>query len=261
MNEPTLCVICAPKRETQSRDGGVTCWSCHERLGDVLREIVKRYHALDATPGVAASTERRAPGFRSIPPLNLHVVALADPRTRVVEKGDPACAQRVYSEWANRIRRERRQRTIRQIIDLDRDYLTNSMDWITRQSWVSEFAEEIERVCAQLRSATGDPNPKPVGWCIELIEVEGAVKYCGHPLFPPRQRGAQALECAGCGTTYDLLRQARMALAREQGPPVPPCACGHDGPQHNPAAEARPCNVRWCGCVKYRPPTETETVA
>lgn len=249
--EPALCILCPPHRAKQTRDGGVTCWRCHDRLGEMIREIVDRYLKLDPSPGGAGATDRRAPGFRSTPPLNLHVVALRDPRTKPIYAGDPYCALVTLRAWSNRVSQSRQQgRREGGAIVSTADYLLANLDWITRFTWVFGLHAELDVVRAQLRSATGEPNPKPVGWCVAPIHED----LCGHPLFPPRH-GEGLMVCGGCAAEYDHLSQIRLRLAGEvdPGPPASPCACGHADPQHDPDNAGRPCNVRWCSCKAYSP--------
>jgi len=264
--QPNDCVLCPPNRRRRVREGGVTDWRCHDRMVAILHEIPERYLKLDPSPGGSGTPERRAPGFRSTPPLNLHVVALRDPRTDPIEPGDPHCALAAFRSWANLVRRHREQalHTGRSIVS-EGEYLAANIDWITRQPWVPAFAAEIEVVCSQLRAANGDPNPKPVGWCIELItDAEtGAREFCGFPLFPPRE-GDDLVKCGGCGSEYDPLRQIRFRLANEADPepPTPACTCGHADAQHDNDSPvgSRGCHVRWCPCEDYRT-TAVEEVA
>jgi hypothetical protein len=79
------CVLHAPPK-TQAwwpADGGYrTCQSCDDRLREGLEDVAARFLQLDPRPGAAGFTgSRGAPGFGSRPPLNLHVVALRDPRS------------------------------------------------------------------------------------------------------------------------------------------------------------------------------------
>lgn len=257
---PTLCILCPPARARVSRPGGFTDWVCHERLLGDLVEILTRYAQLSAVPGRSGGQGRRAPGFESRPPLNLHHAALRDPRTRPIELGEPHSALNLYITWSRWMRQHRDQAQPQYptddltVLQFEGAYLTQSMDWITRQEWVPTFAAQTRAVLSQLRSATGDPNPKPLGWCI--TDVEG--RTCGHPLFPPN--AGRDIRCQSCGTDYDPVAQIRLRRANTQGKAPDPglcLTCGHGDNQHDNDAAIRKCNVRWCACVDYRMETTT----
>lgn len=254
---PVLCILCPPMRAKVSRPGGVTDWDCHERLGAQLTEIVARYAKLSAVPSGGAGVGRRAPGFGSRPPLNIHVAALRDPRTAPAELGDPHAPLNLFLTWANWMRKTRSQDKIPYrrehddllILYVEGLYLQSALDWITRQPWVPTFAEQVRVVVSQLRSATGEPNPRPVGWCTNEIDRDSALIPCGYPLFPPKGDDLN-IGCGGCGATYEPLDQIRMVQAAKTG-----CvSCGHSDSQHSNDTETRACNVRWCGCSTYTSP-------
>lgn len=205
----TLCVLCPRTRQARrTRDGGVSCWSCHDRLGERLRDIATRFASITATPGGGGFGGRRAPGFGSRPPVNLHNAALRDPRTAPGRVGELHSPVNLVVSWAGWIRRARRQDQVRHAVGADVavvaaecTYLLTALDWITRQDWAPRFAEQVAAVSAQLQSATGERRPRPVGRCT-----------CGHALFPPRPGQADVV-CGGCATRYVPLDQALMVAA------------------------------------------------
>lgn len=254
---PILCVLCPPHRAKLVRDGGVTDWDCHARLHDQLVEIAERFALLSAAPGVGAVSGRRAPGFHSRPPLNLHIAALRDPRTAPAELGEPHSAPNLLISWASWVRAARRQApatyaelTDQGIVVAEAGYLTGSIDWLTRQPWITTLADQARVVLSQLRSATGDPNPRPIGFCTDDPLDRPT---CGHPLFAPDSGGI--VHCAGCGTSYDAMAQIELRLSEmAAGTPTPTgcSACPHSDAQHdNDAAGDRRCNARWCDCTAY----------
>lgn len=248
---PSLCVLCPPDRARVARPGGQTDWDCHERLASGLTEMVNRYAKLTAVPGMAGNEGRRAPGYASKPPLNLHAAMLRDPRTAPSELGEAHAPMNFALTWARWIRSERGQAqqgflglSDLSVLDHEVMYLYNSLDWITRQHWIVEFRDQLRPVLSQLRSAGGEPNPKPVGYC----KHEG----CGSPLFPPRH-GDVNIRCAGCGCTYEPLDQIRMVTAQgAEAPAQRRCErCAHEDNQHSNDTEDRACNFRWCDCDAY----------
>lgn len=250
------CMICPPRHRRPSRDGGRSCWPCHDRLHEYLGEIVDRYAVLTPRPGRGGDDGRRAPGFRSTPPLDLHIVALRDMRTRKVLPGDPLSALRVLTSWAQHVRRSRGQDLVASAsvtVMSEAGYLRTNLDWVTRQLWLGPFAREVANVRTQLRASTGEPTPRPIGRCIAQLEHG----ECRHALYAPHEGEGEIITCRGCDSTYDPLAQVRLRLANEaddaQDQPEP-CACGHTSTQHdNDAAEARRCNAKWCDCPDYAP--------
>ncbi len=252
----STCVLCPPRpldKQRPLRDGGLTCWACHDTLGQTITEVGRRYLLLDATPSTGGDGGRRSPGFGSRPPVNLHVAALRDPRTLPVELGDPHNALSLLRSWANAIRSARGPvlHPCESFVPGD----TKFGSWITRQPAVTLMAEEFRAVQSQLRSATGEPNPKPVGYCIKpTLTATGEFEdWCNGPLFPPRD-GESDITCPQCEAVYEPLEQIKVKIQNEQDPEAgDPCAaCRHTSSQHdNDAADPRPCNVRWCDCTAH----------
>ena len=245
---PSLCVLCPPQRARVARPGGMTDWACFERLGTNLGEMARRFALLSARPGNGSiDGGRRAPGYGSRPPVNLHAAALRDPRTAPSELGEAHSPLNFAISWGRWIRRERQQAPFAYpaldpvaVLDLEAEYLYNAMDWASRQPWITTFNEQLRVVVAQLRAATGEPNPKPVGTC--------KAEDCGHPLFRPRE-GEVNIRCGGCGVVYEPLDQIRMRTMATTDTCV---LCGHEPAQHDNDSEVRQCNVRWCGCAGYK---------
>lgn len=239
----------------------MTDWLCHERIEAQLGEIVQRYARLSARPQGGQGFGRRAPGYHSRPPANMQAVALRDPRTAPLQIGEPHSPLNLFISWSTWMRRERGQECVAYpatgdlvVLDFEWRYLTSSMDWITRQAWVARFDEQVRAVVSQLRTATGERNPRPVGTCTYVTDhgCDGsAPTECGHPLFPPRE-GTLDIVCGHCGAEYEPLDQVQMVQRAKLG-----ClGCGHVSSQHGNDEQARPCNVRWCDCRRYRDTTE-----
>lgn len=217
-DQPTLCLLCPPKRARQCRDGGVTCTTCHDRLMSMLLDIAERYVRISAEPGsTGGDGGRRAPGFGSKPPCNLHNATLRDPRTVPDKPGGLHSAVNLMVSWAGWVRIQRGQDPVAYRVGNDNfvvseevTYLRVSLDWITRQPWVVTLAEQVRAVSAQVRSATGDRRPRPIGKCRHVDPDES--EPCGHPLFPPRP-GHSNVVCGSCDTKYSALEQVRIVKA------------------------------------------------
>lgn len=179
------------------------CQQCTDDLESWINEIVDRYLRLDPTPSTGGMDGgRRAPGFASRPPLNLHVATLRDPRTKPRRLGEPHNAHAMLNDWANYVRLERLQvPKIEAEIEGAARYLIANLDWLCRQEWIMDLWVQAEKVLAQLRSATGEPNPRPVGTCCDkpLYWFEGVAK------------------CAGCQSTFSALDLLQQQLEAQEG--------------------------------------------
>lgn len=239
---PSLCQLCVEGRERVARSGGMTCWNCHDRLDEQLGEIVQRYARLTAAPHRSGDFGRRAPGYHSRPPLDIAAATLRDPRTAPLELGDPHAPINLFVSWAMWIRAQRRQNPRIAyplddllVLDIEWRYLTASLDWITRQPWVIELAEQVKACLSQMRSVLGEPNPRPLEQrCV-----------CGHVLFPPPS-GLDVV-CSACGERYDPLEQIRMVSVGQASCGV----CGHPSTQHSNDEQPRRCNMSWCDCSGF----------
>jgi hypothetical protein len=178
---------------------------------------------LDPAPGVTGIQDRRAPGFRSSPPLNLHAVVLRDDRSRrgpAVDvwyparagdgqpdldkplhepSGEPAPIGRTLANVARRVWDQLAHEgpdlpngdvTTGGVLGLSA-WLLDHIDDITAHPAAADFHSQLGELQEQLRVATGDPRDPPVGQCIELVHRSGGLQeqeYCEHPLYLPPPR-------------------------------------------------------------------------
>ena len=63
-------------------------------------------------------------------------------------------------------------------------WLIHQLDWVTRQTWVTEFADELKFLVRQLRPVTGDPSIH-IGECPNTIDEGKSTRECGQPLYAP----------------------------------------------------------------------------
>src|SRR5690606_12400233 len=96
------CVLCPQPRDRRlwrlADAGYATCSVCDQRVRDTLKEIDKRYHALDPTPGASGDHGRGAPGFGSRSPASDHIIAMTDRRSSAVARVWTAADGRVHRE-------------------------------------------------------------------------------------------------------------------------------------------------------------------
>src|SRR5690606_7071 len=222
----TACVICPPPTDGRpwrpADDGYRTCHGCYTAVHTTLLEIDARYAALDPTPGGTGETGGRPPkGFGSRPPVNLHIVAMRDPRSKSHEVAydgveylyDPdadggagayvarrevwyGADGRAHTEQTRPVRSvpgtlaaighllaEERDATPPRggVPDLIR-WIDGQLGWLTRTDLVVDVYDDLRALRAQLRPVTGDAR-KRIGTCPNL--PEGAEQLCGAPLYAP----------------------------------------------------------------------------
>lgn len=110
-------------------------------------------------------------------------------------------------------------------------WLDRNLDWITRQDWVADLADDLRGLTRQLRAANGDGGDQPVGHCIELLDTG----ECRAPIYMPRGEKPRApdepitdlpeLKCPSCDSRYSgrrliLLRMNREKAAARAGHPA-----------------------------------------
>lgn len=62
-------------------------------------------------------------------------------------------------------------------------WLDGQLDWLTRQSWVSEPAGELHRLAAQIRGVN-EPRRR-IGVCPNVIDEGATTRVCDAPLYAP----------------------------------------------------------------------------
>lgn len=209
------CTLCLPPTGTRTwtpADPGYrTCGPCLDRLRTHLADIRDRYHQLNARPGAGAQTGGRgAPGFRSTPPANLHVIAMRDPRSSVEAKVWVGGDGRVHAEHT------RAPASIRTVLETEAvnvaelrgmalptgdvaalaRWLDRQLDWITREELVVGFAHTIRGLRTQLMSVTGDPRIW-VARCPNVLDLGEQVAVCDANLYYPQ--GGDTIMCGNPG--------------------------------------------------------------
>jgi hypothetical protein len=224
------------------------CPHCLDHLGSDLAEIAKLAARLDARPCAVGIDGRGPPGFRSRPPGRVEVWVARDHRSKpypIVDQwwgrdrdgvDDDAPSHEderpirgvmfTLASWAALIA-ETRGFTHPPPVGLDDlcRWLTNQSDYVSR--WPLDgpaLAIDLRMQRNQLRSLTGDPNPRPAAWCIRLVDGPDGQTPCQAPIFLPRGQSEIdhtvpiKLTCGGDPAhTYDGLDLLRLKLANDQG--------------------------------------------
>lgn len=226
------CQLC---RQPHRVDGQL-CWDHHREAQAMLdpanqgdrdeqkpASIPVYWGRLDPAPGCSGTQDRRAPGFHSTPPLNLHAVVMRDDRSRRTPAvdvwyparpgdGQPdlskpiheatdepmpigrALANVTYGLW-DHLSLEGPELPNGDItaggVPGLAEWLLDHVNDLTAHPAAGDLHRYLGDLQEQLRVATGDPRDPPVGLCIELVRGRGqqqAQAYCEHPLYlrPPR---------------------------------------------------------------------------
>lgn len=223
------CVLHLPptdhRKWAKADDGYLTCSSCYDRLRDLLKDIVARYHRLDPAPGASGDHGTRgAPGYGSRAPASEHIIAMRDRRS-----------SRVARTWLGRDGRlhqesERPPLSVHGVLDTiawdiaeqrgldgpgprsDVDdlarYIDQHMDWITRQPVIVEIAHDLRELAAQLKPVTGDPGRRHIGLCPSVIDQGETTTECGARLYAPLR--GDSIECTSCRRVWPRSEWLRL---------------------------------------------------
>ncbi|HYH63360.1 MAG TPA: hypothetical protein VD866_01540 [Urbifossiella sp.] len=209
------------------------CPDCRDHLVDDLTEVARRYPLLDARYGVDPEA-RGGPGFGSRAPGRVDVWTARDERSLpyrlvedYVESDTPIrSVARTLATWADLIVETRGEETAppRTVFELTR-WLVRRIEYIAR--WPDdgpELARDIRQLRNQLRSLTGEPNPKPAAYCIRFEPgPDGTPTECGAAIFGPPptvdRTSAVSLWCTGDPRhRYTGTEILRLIIANEGRP-------------------------------------------
>lgn len=214
-------------------DGYQVCEPCSDRYLDDLTEVAERYDMLDANPGKTGDDTRGAPGFRSQAPGSVHVMSMRDPRSKDhAVRHDPECEETtppmpVFSTLrtlCDVVIQERALRTLPRPATVPESaaILRAHHDWIMRSPDAPAYVVYLNRLCHQLRRATGWQGPKRIGKCIEYTDDD---RQCGAPIYMPAETEPRApdepasnippVQCGKCGSVYDGRRLIVLRLSEE----------------------------------------------
>lgn len=244
--------LCRACRKRAVAEGARTCSPCLDVLADMLRpdnhgnpdadehpSIPVLYGRLDPTPPVV-DRERRCTGYTAASPADEHVIVMRDRRSKcspvvdVWEGADgaehhedehpPRAVQRAIAALTASVHEDRGfTAALPTTLAEQCAWLVNQLDWLTRRDRVSDDARYLRDLRNDLLAATGDPRPKPVGWCIRL-DVDTDTE-CGAPIYLPPGHGDLAVDTpiselptlrCPYGHEYAGLEVVRLRLANAQ---------------------------------------------
>ena len=204
--------------------GFKTCSACHTRIHAWLSpltvdddgrpdSIPGLYAALSPLPGVGGGGMRRAPGFGSRSPANDHILAIRDPRSTRLEPGDPHSVPGVLAAWVGLLIEERSLiPPARTVADMAR-FLDNHLDYLTREDWVEDFAEELRALHSQLR-AIGQQRRR-IGLCPNTVDEGDTTRQCGAGLYAPLY--SDVIKCHACGREWQRADWLRLGYLLDTG--------------------------------------------
>ena len=179
------------------------CDTCLDTIRANLADITRRYLTLNPRPG--ANTDhgtRGAPGYSSRSPASDHVITMRDHRSKCspvvtvwegadgrehTEQDHPTRSiPAALSSLAAMVAEERDMTppATMQVPELGR-WLDSQLDYVTKQEYVAEFADELWDLLAQLKPLTGDPGRKHIFKCPAVIDEGEHTRECGALVYPP----------------------------------------------------------------------------
>lgn len=228
-----LCTACNHPRPGRHK---TKCTVGLEELFDVIEE---RTLMLELTPQKLGMGEGGAHEFESKPPINLTARAHMDPNSKPWPLGPDdvnkptLSVDRTLYEW---------QQASEAVGGHYRD-----VEWVIWQPWLGDMVNALRILARQLKAATGDPEPTPVGHCLAVIGLDGTeLLYCQEPLFMPDTeprgddesiRDLPAITCPepSCGRTYSGADLIRLKLAEDPPERLPSALrSALDGVPQNP---------------------------
>jgi len=105
------------------------------------------------------------------------------------------------SSWANMVAEDRGMDSPSGGVVELAVWLDRQLDYITRQDWVKDIADDLRKLLAQLKVATGDPPRRHIGFCPNT--PEGA-PTCGARLYAPFQ--GDTIFCTECEAKWPRSR-------------------------------------------------------
>lgn len=176
--------------------------------------------------GTASGVNPNA-GYESSSPAADHVLVMLDPRSKANAVGrtltgpddeeHPALSVDVLGGWAELAGWPAGQRSVRDAVSA----LLVNHRWITAQSWVCDYVDELTRLHRQAASAIGDGPPKPVATCIRVFPdgvCGGGVVNWWRTLDDGHhdEGGARCLSCRKVYGRVDLIRLQAAQHAAQQ---------------------------------------------
>lgn len=203
-----------------------TCSHCLDRLRERLADIGKRYRRLDPTPGATGDGTRGAPGFGSRSPASDHVIALTDPRSSQTARTWRGSDGRLHLEderpalsiWSalDTVSWEIAEALDLQgpdnglTVDEQLRWIDHRLNMATQSPVCVEVSRVLRLILAALRPVTGDPRPRRVGKCPNVVD-EDTQQPCGQALYAPAT--SDTIRCHTCTAEWPRSQWLELGLA------------------------------------------------
>ena len=163
-------------------------------------------------------------GYESASPAADHVLVMLDVRSKAVGVGrtltgpddeeHPALSVDVLGSWAELAGWPAGQRSVRDAVSA----LLVNHRWITSQSWVVDYVDELTRLHRQAAAAIGDGPPAPVATCTRTFPdgVCGGGVVVWHRLDDTGHHADGGARCLSCRKTYAGPDLVRLRLAQRE---------------------------------------------
>ncbi len=209
---------------------GRLCRRCADNLREWLTDIPDLYATLDVSEhltadetGVGKGKPRKASESPAL--ARLDIVALQDPRTSAtslpardtgkIEPWDGSLyIPGEMMTWADLLASEHHIRSRYDNLTDACGLLLRYYDRLTAADWVDECHDAVRDVVRLLRTAHGEPRPRPVGRCINIYERDGEMVACHATLYAPAE--GVKIRCRSCGTRYDGQRMLLVKMQAER---------------------------------------------
>ena len=206
----TICVCHHTKPAVATH--GKICQHHHHKLEQLTTKITDTLTVIKYfyEPGTAQDDGKQIHGKRIDPPapVRLDILSILDRRTTYKHPGDPIPVARILEDWCAIIREDRNlTQPPAPNITHDINTITQHLEWITQQEWVSDFLNELTTINNALNNAIGDNPPQPVGYCPVITDTQ----TCNGKLFQNVNNGL-SVSCNTCGETWGELELKRLGL-------------------------------------------------
>lgn len=211
----STCQVCSTTERPVYATAGEVCERCYATMATHLKQVEACLLALSAVPEKVVSPfdgSPQAPGFRSTSPARDDVITATDIRTGVSREFPNPGAMAALVSWCQLVSEEREVKPPGDCTPGTLcEYLRRHHEWVTRQPWVSEYADELRGIRDQVRALVGYAPERPVGRCISIVD---GGDDCSGPVFPTPDR--DGVRCSWCHRVYTGHDLARLHVSQRE---------------------------------------------
>lgn len=230
-----LCLLPRCPTGSYAAHDSLLCEDCITWVVGVLRDTEECIGLLSLVKAVrpGGGVNPNA-GYESSSPAADHVLVMLDPRSKANGVGrtltgpddepEPALSVAVIGSWARLSWWERTSPTLRRLLTgpiTVRESVTElqvNNRWITAQTWVVDYVDELTRLHRQAAAAIGDGPPAPVASCTRTFPdgVCGGGVVVWHRLDDTGHHADGGARCLTCRKSYPGIELIRLRLAQNR---------------------------------------------